>query len=215
MRLVPRLPALRGIAELVEPPLLQLLSSLEVRSEPASSLRPGRKVEVLVVYELDAAGEPRRPPVCSRGRSGWPAPSPPPPAPCGPLLVSGPPCVGAEGLASALYADRPCFARLSRLRCLERERPLALASLPCSLSAAARSAHTTAAGPAPALAAPPAAATCFRPALPPSLRPSSCRAGPHGSAGWPVFLAGRPPGRAGACRAEPGRSPLVRSDWPQ
>ena len=215
MRLVPRLPALRGIAELVDPPLLPLSSSLAVRSEPPSSLWPDRKVEALVVGELDAAGEPHRPPVCSRGRSGWPASSPPPPAPCGPLLVSGPPCLGAGGRAFALFAGRPRSARLRRLRCLERDRLLALASVPWSLSAAARSAHTTAAGPALALAEPPAAAACRRPPLPTSLRPSSCRAGALGSAGWPALLAGRLPGCAGPCRAEPGRSPLARSDWPQ
>ena len=215
MRLVPRLPALRGIAELIEPPLLQLLSSLEVRSEPASSLRPDRKVEALVVRDLDAAGEPRRPPARSRGRSGRPVPTPLPSAPCSPLLATGPMCAGAEGLASSLAADRPCSARLRRLRCLDRERHVALASLPCSLSAAARSAQTTAAGPASALAAPPAAAAGCRPPQPPSLRPSTCRAGLRDSAGWLISLAGRPPGRAGACGAVPSRPPLLRSAWPQ
>ena len=67
-----------------------------------------------------------------------PAPTTPPPTPCGPLLNSRPPLLGTGGLGSALVAGRLRATRLRRLRCPERERSLTLASLPCFSSRASR-----------------------------------------------------------------------------
>ncbi len=249
-RLFPWFRALRAVASLVDPPLPPLSPpSLAEQPTSPSSLSPLRSDEALVVGELDAAEDTRRPSVRACGRLCVPAPSPPPFTPLGPLPDSRHPSAGAGAMGSSLVAGRLHAARLWRWRCLERERPLALTALPCSssrgwrgrgctwppfpyrrpgrglpagpsrpsssLSAAARSAHTTTARAAAAKAVAPWAGACHRPSLPAARLAVSCLAGALGSAAGPAFLAGPPSSRAGPCRAGPGRAPLSRSSRPR